>query len=138
MRSGSTVRGRVNERLKFPVHALDAVPGHAFVLLQLPLAAEGQQSVLELDLDVFLLQSRHLRADQDLLLRLGHVDRRNPGSADQILVLAVGETGERLEDSVELRLQISEIGALMDHVTRHDESPCIRSLETTRRIAPQI
>src|SRR5258708_31114814 len=44
------------------------------LLLDLLLATDGQDVILDRNLDVFALEPRHLRRDHDLLVGFGHVD----------------------------------------------------------------
>src|SRR5262249_36158570 len=72
---------------EMPVGALDpVVVAPLLLLLEPPLALQGQQAVLHLDLDLVGLKARQLRGQDDLVLLLADVDRRHPGAEREILV----------------------------------------------------
>src|SRR3954469_4805538 len=91
------------------VGALDAVIVLSVLLLVLeaPLAADRQDAALELDLDLVLLESGKLAGQDELLLILMDVHRRDP-RAEAHLLFAVAARGRRrsAEDPVEFAIRV--------------------------------
>src|ERR1700749_1111406 len=81
-----------------------------FLLLETPLAAQGQNVVLDGQLEVLAVHAGKLGFDDDLVLVLVYVNVRRPGAARYPLVAERGrETGR--EEPVNLVLQSFQIAA---------------------------
>src|SRR4051794_21297729 len=90
------------ERALYPVPALLAL-----LVLRLPLARDGERSVLNLDVDVTLAETGQVRLQDEVVLGLDEVDRRHPPPG------LVGLSEERVEDAIDLtgkRLRLHQQG----------------------------
>src|SRR5581483_1987767 len=89
-------RERAHERA---VRALDAVIALLFLPLELALAADREQPVLEVDAEILLLDARNLDLHDDLVLLLQDVDRRSPGTRAHLIIEEVETAKERLKET---------------------------------------
>ena len=83
--------GSVNERVKRPVHPLDAMKVLLFLVLVEPaLAADGESIVLNADIDVFFVNAGHFDFQGDVVFVFVDIHRRCEIAGRQRLFRALG------------------------------------------------
>src|SRR5216684_580223 len=90
------------------IRPLDAVVVAVFLLLELAFAADGEQAILEADLQIAFLHPGHFDAHQNLVLLFGDVDSRRPGSRLQLILEEVEAAEKGLEETGLKRTEVFE------------------------------
>ncbi len=97
MASGSTPSGSVSERLKLPnARSMRWKPPSRSLVLGLPLARDRERAVLDLDVHVALREARKVGLQEEVVLDLDEIHRRNPAPP----LVRLSEEG--VEDAVDL------------------------------------
>ena len=99
--------GKSDRALEFPVHPLEAVIGIVRLLAPpLALALDGQQVAGDRDTDFLLPYARNLERDVEVILRLVHVDQRDPQTITGRHRCRAAE--ETVEEAIHLLLDVRE------------------------------
>src|SRR3954469_5054368 len=115
-------RERPAELAEGPLHPVEALL--LVLVLGLALAGHGQDVVLELDRDVLLRQAGQVRPQDEVLVGLDEVHRRDPPPGGSAVAARRRRVEERVEQPVHLTLEGAELAGRLPADKRHYSTSC--------------